>query len=43
MFCSSHRHAEGHKCAFDFMDFDRKKLEKANPKIGGDHGLNHRI
>lgn len=33
LFCSLHRHADAHKCSFDYMTYERDLLEKANPVI----------
>jgi len=32
-FCSKHRHADEHKCMFDFKLFEREKLRRDNPTI----------
>ena len=33
VFCSSHRHAQDHACAFDYQGMDRERLAKANPLV----------
>jgi hypothetical protein len=33
LFCSKHRHSDQHQCSFDFVDHDRKILEKMNPAL----------
>jgi hypothetical protein len=33
VYCTSHRHAEDHACAFDYATMDREKLAKANPLV----------
>lgn len=35
-FCSMHRHAENHKCTYDFKSDAIQKLIKDNPLIAGD-------
>lgn len=36
VYCSSHRHANDHKCTFDYAAMDRERLAKANPTILAD-------
>ena len=36
VYCSSHRHANDHKCTFDYAAMDRERLAKANPTIAAD-------
>ena len=33
VYCSGHRHAADHTCAFDYGSFDRERLTKMNPVI----------
>ena len=33
VFCSGHRHAQDHACAFDFVSMDKANLAKANTKV----------
>ena len=33
VFCSGHRHAQDHACAFDFASMDKANLAKANTKV----------
>lgn len=32
-FCSKHRYSFEHDCTFDTVQYEKKRIEKANPKI----------
>ena len=35
-YCNTHRHSDCHDCEFNYKDFGKKLLEKANPTILGE-------
>lgn len=36
VYCGNHRYPDSHRCSFDFKEFDRSKLMKANQKVVAD-------
>ncbi len=33
VFCSTHRYAEAHACAFDYKSLQKQRLEALNPQV----------
>ncbi|EUB58541.1 Zinc finger A20 and AN1 domain-containing stress-associated protein [Echinococcus granulosus] len=36
VFCTTHRFADSHNCAFDYQSHERERLRKANPTVSGE-------